>query len=74
MDWWVLVLILSFSVHVSWNHGINDPMSWYGNMETSLVQTAGDNELSYNENGYPYLKDDVGPKVEKESRDIGISE
>ena len=43
-------------------------------METSLLQTAGDNELSYNENGYPYLKDNVGPKVEKESRDIGISE
>ena len=68
MDWWVLVLILAFSVHVPWNHGINDPMSWYGNMETSLVQTAGD----YNANGY--LTDDVSPTVEKESRDTGISE
>ena len=72
MDWWVLVLILAFSVHVSWNHVSNDPMSWYGNTETSLVQTAGDNELSYNANGY--LTDDVSPTVEKESRDTGISE
>ena len=74
MDWWIVLLMLAFSVHVSWNHGNNDPMSWYGNMETSLVQTAGDNELSYNENGYTYVADDMSPKVETELRDIGISE